>query len=165
MIQAMSIADWIRLFVALTICGVLLYNEPVLTKYVANWLPVADHFSFQYSLIRWGIVLISYIVSGHSPTTQTRHRNHVYLWRVDWLSVTQRAFGFSGFKLACVKSAIDTFSNRHFLLLAFTFFTLLHSVERNSSATTAINKRFAALFSLIIIIFGEGSVARARVWL
>lgn len=59
MIKAMSITDWLRLFFALTITGLLLYYGPEITKQIANLLDMSNPSSFQYKALRWTVTLIS----------------------------------------------------------------------------------------------------------
>jgi hypothetical protein len=59
MIKAMSISDWIRLFFALAITGLLLYYGSELTKQIANLLDIISPVSFQYKILRWIVTLVS----------------------------------------------------------------------------------------------------------
>lgn len=59
MIKAMSVTDWLRLFFALTITGLLLYYGPELTKEIANLLDISSLLSFQYKVLRWVVIFVS----------------------------------------------------------------------------------------------------------
>ena len=59
MIKAMSITDWLRLFVALTGAGLSLYYGSELTKHIANLLGISSPLSFQYKVLRWMVLLVS----------------------------------------------------------------------------------------------------------
>lgn len=59
MIKAMLGTDWLRLILALTFTGLLLYYNNDLTRRVADWLSINNHFGYQHELIRWVLLLIS----------------------------------------------------------------------------------------------------------